>query len=282
MKAVLPALAGVLLCSIVLAAALAPAWRSDVDGGHQLWGGLEGLPNRGTLLIQAPRSAYTPDEVAAARNFLDHGGRLLVIEPTAPANSLLLALDVGLTAPGGLVFDPDVDAEGRFTAYATGTLGITQNVALARSQVVLGDGASLLSTGPFVWHDQDADGRPDVEEPRGAWSIAQLRSVGNGSALVLGSAALLDHPATRTAIAQWMADGGPLVVDARHIGGPDAFGATSTLAGHRPGAILALLVVGTLVAAAFVFAVRVQRVGGRRRRGPVDRQTLEILAELSD
>lgn len=279
MKALPGALALALLLGLVAAAGLAPALRfaQPAGDGHPLWGGLEGLPARGTLLIEAPRLAYTPAEAAALRGFLEGGGRVLVAEPSAAANSLLRAADIDIQAPGSLVFDPDVDPEGRFTVTASGVLDAQGTLPLASSQVILGGGQSLWSTGPFVWQDLDADGGPDLGEPRGSWSVARLVAIGNGSILVLGSPAL----AQQAVVQLWVAGGGPLLLDARHNAGPDALGAADALAGHNPGAILGVLVAGCLAAAGVAFGVRLRRIGGRRRRGPVDRQTLEILAELS-
>ena len=69
--------------------------------------------------------------------------------------------------------------------------------------------------------------------------------------------------------------------DRYHANAGDALDAGSLLAGHRPRTVAAGLAALGLVAGLVAFAVRVQRVGAaRRRRGPVDRQTLELLAEL--
>lgn len=276
--------AGLLLVLVAVAGAYPGRGVEDpATSGFSVWGGLRGLPANGTLVIDGPVRGYTLAEVEQLRTFLEDGGRLLVIEPTAPAISLLDALDVGITASPGLVFDPDLDVRDRFTVTPTGELGLVRTQSLVASQVVLGSARPVLLTGPFVWHDLDADGEPDLDEPRGTFSVARVQDVGDGSVLVLGSRDLLTKEPSGPLLQDWAAEQAPTVHDRYHGNAPDALDAASLLAGHRPATVAGLLVGLGLVAAGIALGVRIQRVtAARRRRGPVDRQTLELLAELAE
>lgn len=275
--------AGLLLVLVAVAGAYPGRDAQDpATDGFSLWGGLRGLPLNGTLVIDGPVRGYTQAEVEQLRTFLEDGGRMLVIEPTAPAISLLDALDVGVTASPGFVFDPDLDTRARFTVTPTGELGLDRTQSLAASQVVLGARPVLL-TGPFVWHDLDADGEPDLDEDRGTYSVAGIQDVGKGSILVLGSRDLIEKQPNGPVFEAWAAARAPTVHDRFHGNAPDALDAASLLAGHRPATISILLVAVALVAAGIALGLRIQRVtAARRRRGPVDRQTLELLAELAE
>jgi hypothetical protein len=285
MNALPAAIAAALLLLLVAFAGAWPGRDADEPAteGLSLWGGLRGLPETGTLVVDGPVRGYTLAEVEQLRSFLQGGGRMLVIEPTAPAISLLEALDVGVTASPGLVFDPDRDVRDRFTVTPTGELGLERTQALSASQVVEGAGRAVLLTGPFVWHDLDADGEPDLDEPRGTFSVARVQDVGDGAVLVLGSRALLEPGPSSAVLQAWATEVAPTVHDRAHGNAPDALDAGSLLAGHRPRTIAWGLGALALVAAAVALGVRIQRVGAaRRRRGPVDRQTLELLAELGE
>ena len=280
--------AAIAAAALLLLLAFAGAWPGrDAEGpktdGVSLWGGLRGLPGTGTLVVDGPVRGYTQAEVEQLRAFLERGGRLLVVEPTAPAVSLLAALDVGVEGSPGLVFDPDRDVRDRFVVRPTGELGLTRTQSLERSQVVGGSGRAVLTTGAFVWHDLDADGEPDLDEPRGSYAVARVQSVGAGEVLVLGSRELLENDPSGPILRAWAEAQPPTVHDRQHGNEPDALDAGSMLAGHRPRTIAVGLAALGLVAALVAFGVRIQRIGAaRRRRGPVDRQTLELLAELGD
>lgn len=280
--------AAVAAAALLLVLAVAGAYpgrgvEEPATDGVSLWAGLRGLPAAGTLVIDGPVRGYTTAEVEQLRAFLGNGGRLLVVEPTAPAVSLLDALDVGITASEGLVFDPDLDVRGRFLVSPTGELGLSRTQSLESSQVVTGSGRAVLLTGSFVWHDADADGEPDLDEPRGAWPVAMVQDVGQGAVLVVGSRDLLENPPSGPVLQDWAAAAAPTVHDRYHGNAPDALDAGGLLAGHRPRTLAVGLGALALVALAVAFGLRVRRVtAARRRRGPVDRQTLELLAELGE
>lgn len=281
------ATAAVAAALLLVASSLVPASRHDPPLAGRadvtLRGSLTELPPTGTLAIEGPTQAYAPDEVLALRSFLEGGGRLVVVEATPAAASLVHALGAGIEASTATLFDPDVDAQGRLTVTGTGALGASGPVALARTQVALG-GTPVLSSAPFAWRDDDRDGVPGLEEPRGTWSAAAVQAVGAGAILVVGSKALLD-PAAPTgtagpALRTWMKERGPLVADGAHSARDDPVGTTAVLAGQRPVTVALGLLAAAAVAAAVAWQVRLRRVRTAPRRGPVDKETLEILAEL--
>jgi hypothetical protein len=277
------AAAATLAIALLVASALVPVWRTQPpmasDADLTLWGSLEELPAEGTLVIDSPGQAYGRDEAAALDAFLERGGRVVVIEATPAAASLVHALGLGIEATPALVFDPDVDASGAFQVHATGALGVTRDTTLPRAQVVLG-GTPVLAMSPFAWRDDDRDGSPGLEEPRGAWSVVATQDAGEGAILVVGARSLLSEGPAAAPLTAWMTERGPLISDAGHVARDDPLGSTALLAGERPTTVALGLLAAGLVAAAVAWRVRLRRVGSKRRRGAVDRQTLEILAEL--
>jgi hypothetical protein len=269
------------LALLLLAGAALPAARTPeppVAAGQALWGSLESLPERGTLVLAAPARAYAPDEAEAVRSFLAGGGRLLVVGPTPAAASLLQAVGLGIEARASRVFDPDVDAGGRFAVTGSGLLAGVGEARIPEAQVVVG-GEPLASSGPFTWEDRNADGVPQVGEPRGSWPVAARATLGAGEAVVLGAPALLEHPEVRAALEPWMAQ--PVLADQGHRAPPEPLGMVALLSGEAAlaawGAVL-LLAAGGLAAA---WRVRVAKHRPRRRRAATrDWETLETLAEL--
>lgn len=275
------ATAAVAAAVLLVASSLVPASRHDPPraGASDLAirGSLTELPATGTLVVDGPTQPYSAAEVESLRAFLERGGRLAVVEATPAASSLVHALGAGIEASTATLFDPDVDAQGRLTVTGTGALGVSGPVALSRTQVALG-GAPVLVSSPFAWRDDDRDGVPGLEEPRGAWSAAAVQEIGAGAILVVGARSMLDlRP-----IASWLAERGPLVVDGAHSARDDPVGTTALLAGQRPVTVALALLLATLVAAAVAWQVRLRRHAPRRRRRPLDRETLEILAELGE
>ncbi len=275
MKAVAVALPGAFLLAMLLLSAGRDPGR-DVDGDAVvLWGGLESLPRDGTLVVAGPVRAYSPADVDAASAFVRGGGRIAFLDVTPEAASLVHALDIGVEAGPALVFDPDVDDEGRFVVTTTGTLGDVHALRVASSLVVFG-GSAVATTGPFAWADADADGTPDVREARGSWSVAALATAGTGEVLVLGTPELADDPAVQA----WLDAHGPLLIDHGQGAATDPLAARRALAGHEPSVFavpVAVLLLGAIVAG---FRLSAQRLIPRRRRRVVDPQTLELVAEL--
>lgn len=285
MKATAAALAAALLAAVLLADAALPVHRNQVetpgaDAARTTWGGLLDLPANGTLVVQGARYPYTPEEVLEVRAFLESGGRVLVADPSVPSASLVRALDVGIEVTPAKVFDPDIDAQARFTASGTGVLGVTGTTKLSSAHIILGDGDPFVVTGPFTWQDRNADGVPDLGEPRGSWAVARLREAGRGQLLVLGTSELLSDPLTADAIATWVRAGGDIVADGYHRSGGDPLDATPILAGHRSGAVATVLFATLLVGALVAWSVHARRITRRRRRRRADVETLEMLAEL--
>lgn len=246
-----------------------------------LWGELRDLP-RGTLVLDAPVRSYSEAEVAAVRAFLDDGGRLAVVSPSASAQSLLRAVDAGIEPSGATAFDPDVDAAGRMLATGTGALGVSGDLRLASSRIVDGDGEALVATGPFTWRDEDRDGVPDLGEERGSFALARVRPTGDGDGgvLVLGTRALLEDGVAAAPLSDWLAHQPPLLLDGSHRQAADPLDARPVLSGHRDAGVAAALVLLGLAGLAIAFRLQAHRIAPRRRRRRLDPQALELMAEL--
>jgi hypothetical protein len=252
------------------------------SGDVFLLGGLLDLPRSGTLIVEGATRGYSPEEIAAVRAFVERGGRLVVAGVTPASASFVRDLALGVEATPFLVFDPDVDGQGRFQLQATGSLGFTGAQLATQANVILGAGDAVLVTGPFVWQDRDGDGRPGLSEPRGSWSVARIVPAGVGSVLVLGNAGFLDAEPTRSALRAWMAERGPLIVDRGHQNQADPLDAAPLLAGHRPEAILVSLALLVMLTGVVAWRVQARRTATRARRRTVAPETLEMLAELRE
>lgn len=282
-KALMAAVPVAFLVAAVLASTAPDATPSNADlpPARQvvLWGELRDLPP-GTLVLDAPSRSYSAAEVEGVRDFLDRGGRLAVIAPSPAAESLLRAVDAGIQPSSADAFDPDVDGTGRFLAQGTGSLGITGDVRLEASRIVDGDGEALVVTAPFTWRDADRDQVPDLGEARGSWALARLRVAEGRTVLVLGTQDLLLAEPTASPLAAWLAEQPPLLVDGSHRQTPDPLGARPVLSGHRDGGVGVALLLVAAAGIAVTFRLKVLRVVARRRRPPLDPQTLELVAEL--
>lgn len=273
-------LATVLLGALLLASTVGtPSTTTLGSPDHVLWGGLEGLPHTGTLVLTPETPPPTTHGAAAARQFLERGGLVVVTEWSESTAAFVHWLDVGMEIGPALVFDPDADERGMFQVQATGAGGLSGSWMVSHARVVSGSGEALLSTGPFVWSDVGADGRPDLTDPRGPVAVARRLDVGAGELWVFGSGELLDDRMQIT-LAELQHDRGPLVVTVSSTSGLDALGARSFFAGEHAAWVWAALVGPGLLGALQAMRVQLRRVRPRRRRSPLDLQTLEILAEL--
>ncbi|HUR60840.1 MAG TPA: DUF4350 domain-containing protein [Candidatus Thermoplasmatota archaeon] len=286
MKGAPAALAAAAILLLVAASTALPVLRDGARPSHPgatwFWGSYASLPRNGTLVVESAAASFSPADVAALQAFLLRGGRLLVADVTASSASLVHDLDIGTEATASRVFDPDVDARGNLTLHASGVLGITGTQSARRANVLEGNGEPILSTGPFAWRDRDADGRPDVGEPRGAWTVAMLVQAGGGQVVVLGDPAFLRDAPSGPALQAWMRERGPLLVDGVHRAGLDPLGASPLLGGANPGPILLALAALLLVGGLTAFRVLVRRATPPRARRVPDTQTLELLAELPE
>ena len=280
-RAVLPALAAAGLALLLVAGAALPAARApppSLAGTELRWGPLESLPAGGTLVLESPARSYAPAEVEAVRRFVEGGGRLLVLGTTPAAASLLHAAGFGLDARTSQVFDPDVDGEGRFAVTGSGLLSGLGTARIGSARLVLG-GEPLAVTGPFTWEDRNADGVPQIQEPRGSWPVAARAPLGAGEVVALGSRDLLDHAPVRDALAAWAT--APVLADQGHRTAPDPLGMVPLLSGEAAAVAWGAVLLLALLGLGHAWRVRVRKARPRRRRTVArDWETLETLAEL--
>lgn len=240
------------------------------------WGLLAGLPASATLVVSNPVRDYDVSDVADIASFVGAGGRLLVTHPSAAAAGLLRGLGSGIEI-GAPVFDPDTDDAQRTLLIGAGELRSDATTWVARPTVLHG-GEPLLVTGPFVWEDRDDDRIPDIDEPRGLWSVAVQARSGAGYVIVLGHPDLLGDPILAPLLQGW---GDFVVLDAGHQTEPDVFGVTGALSGQAPAALVVLPVAVFLLGVGVALRMGIQRRTPRRGRRHSNRD-VEALAALGE
>ncbi|KAF5073473.1 MULTISPECIES: DUF4350 domain-containing protein [Methanoculleus] len=143
-----------------------------------------------TLLILAPGTEFTADEVGYCRAFLDAGGRIVVADEEGAANRFLT--DLGSTMrvrPGNLAsLERDHIDPGLFTTRVVGNASLfagAETVLVNRPAAVEG-GDPVLETSVLTWDDADGDGRPGARETFGTMVVCAQE----GNLTVLGDPSL--------------------------------------------------------------------------------------------
>lgn len=246
-----------------------------------LHGGLANLePASHGLLVLGGERAFSTDEVSAVRTFLSAGGRALIADDRGSARVFLDDLDLGVSIPGIGFFTPGYSKRPEFpVALSTGVLpSLPAEVVLNEPSIVDGRGDVVLRAPDLSWRDENGNGLPDLEETRGAWAVARLVRVGEGSLLVLGDPSIFTSDmdvvdrAAAEAFLGWLAEDGRLVlVDESHRASADPTRSAVLLAGLAPAWASPAILVGGLLAVALVtlkpWARRV-RAARRSPRGP--------------
>jgi hypothetical protein len=269
-----------------------PILTRDGDPVLILHGPLDRLePERHAVLIVGPQRAYQPDEAQRVRQFLQDGGRVLLADDTGSAKRLLERLDLGISIPGIPVYTPGYSKQTDFPVAQTTHLlpDLPETVVLNTASIVQGQGDDVLVTPAFAWLDTDADGRPDLDEPRGTYSLAKRIHVGQGQLLVIGDASILtpemQDEATVDALLQWLTREGQrtLLLDEGHRAAADPAQIAPLLAtgGNATLKVLALLL-GLAAAAAYTLGIRIRRRAPAKTRRPARRDRLQhlVLKEL--
>lgn len=140
------------------------------------------------LLIIAPDTPFTPDEVTALRSFLDRGNTVFIADETGASAELLSGLGSAISViPGNL---SSVDREyldpRSVIVYPTGEGPLTANVsalALNRPAAVSG-GDILLATSIFSWMDANGNGWIDGDEQISSSGVLAREAIGNGTLYV--------------------------------------------------------------------------------------------------
>lgn len=248
-------------------------------------GALAGLdPENHALLVVAPRLAYSDGEVAAVRDFIEQGGRVLVADLEGSGRVLVEDLGIGLRVPTARVFSTSyAERVDQPMAESTGVLSrMPAHVPLDRPGAVLGAGEPVLQAHPYSWLDTDQDGRPDLDEPRGAWAYARHLQVGAGAIVVLAAPELFlaaGHEAARDSFLDWLHEGHRTVLmDEGHRARGDPIGVAGLLAGQEPVRAVLLLAAVAAAAALVAFQPRLRRLRPRRRRRPTPRDAVRQAA----
>lgn len=253
-------------------------------------------PRQEALLIVGPRTSFSDTEVVHIELFLRQGGRVLIADDEGTGRGLLDRLDIDLHIPEGRIFSTSYQGDASFpVTESTDVLAtLPATVVLHEPRPVLGSaGQTLLLSHPLTWLDRNNDGRPDLDEPRGAFPLAKLVHLGAGQLVVIGDPDILTPrlqeanggPQVQEAFMQWLTQGGSriLVVDEGHRATADPLGVAPLLAGDAP--LRAALIVVAALAATFLvaFKVRVRRIGPNKKpqaARPTDAWERAVLGEL--
>lgn len=160
---------------------------------------LSGLPGHrdALLLIIAPGSPYTPEEVDALRAFLDDGNTVVIADETGESGSLLEGLGSSITLVPGNLSSIERGFSDPRTIIVTplsedpllsGVSSLTLNHASAVS-----GGEILLATTIFSWMDANGNGRLDHDELLGSYGVFSRDTIGNGTLYVLSDASLFSN-----------------------------------------------------------------------------------------
>lgn len=261
--------------------------RGDADVRFALARPLALDPARESVVLRALEVAYSPDEADALRAYIQHGGRVLLLDDSPIAQQLLDDLDVGIALSTVNAFTPAfVERPERPLVYSTGVLPLPASLTLV-DPVILQGGEPLLQTWPLAWRDNNANGRPDLDEPLGEQTVAARAAYGSGLIIVVGDPTVMDlQPEVARVLVDVLEEGGrTLVHDEAHRRQSDPLGAYKLLAG-RPGPLSGALIVLLVVSIAIIMVTAPKlrsRDRATRRLGSLDadpRIVQQVLGEL--
>lgn len=220
-------------------------------------------PERETLVVVAPRVAFSEGEVTAIRGFLHGGGRLLLADDSGVGRQLLEQLGAEVRLAGVPLYTPGFsEVPERVVTLSTGVLPALPKEVLLHRPVTVEGGLPLLGTPALTWHDVNGNGRPDLGEPLAPAAVAAIGTTPRGGSLmVVGHVDLLLQVSDASeALLAWAAEGGRvLVVDEAHRHGSDPLGLHPWLSGRASAfATTAMLMLAAGGVALVVFAPRVR------------------------
>jgi hypothetical protein len=141
------------------------------------------------LLIIAPNTSFSSEEILSLKEFLEKGNTLFVADETGAANSLLEGLGSSIRIFPGNISSIDVE----FTHFKA-VIGYSKNEDLLLSNVSsltfndpssLSGGDPLITTSILSWDDQNGNYRPDKDEPFSSFGILSRDAIGNGTLYIL-------------------------------------------------------------------------------------------------
>ena len=176
-----------------------PGWNgttsffSDLDRHHTLDANdpsaLAGQPRNATLLIIAPKRYPTAPELAAYRDFLRQGNRIILVDDFGTGNAILDGIGSTINIlPGNLSsLDRQYPDPGSVVAYrVTGEneFSLPADIALNYAAPLEG-GSPLILTSVLSWVDVNGDRRLNFGEDMGTFPVMAIETIGPGQVIVL-------------------------------------------------------------------------------------------------
>jgi hypothetical protein len=147
------------------------------------------------LLLIAPDTTFSPEDITALRGFLEGGNTLFIADETGTGNSLLQGFGSSITIQPGYLCSVDMEFRDPHLviATATGSDAILEGVSgiATNRPAVLEGGDMLLSSSFFSWMDVNGNNRIDTNESFSRYGILAREPVGNGMLYVLSDPSIL-------------------------------------------------------------------------------------------
>jgi hypothetical protein len=161
---------------------------------------LDDLPDvpQNTALMAIPNKDYSDEEMARLQQFVEGGGRLVLMDDYGYGNRILAHMGVGITFAGQPLLDPLFCYQNQQMPRATdfssqmqeqGISVITLDRATALSNV---DGSEAIAwSSPSSFLDLDDDGIWQEGEPKGPFPVAAEFRLGSGTVDVVASPGMM-------------------------------------------------------------------------------------------
>ncbi len=147
-----------------------------------------------TLFVVAPGRAPTADEAAAYRAFVRSGGTLVLADDFGAGNALLATVGSGMRLDQRNLSSMERAFElpaAPFGFPVEGeTLGANLTSIVFDHPVAVTGGTPFLTSSRLSWMDDDANGRPDLNESLGRFALAAREEIGAGTVVAVGDASL--------------------------------------------------------------------------------------------
>lgn len=190
-------------------------------------------PDGTVAVILTPDRAYTPQEVARVRAFVNDGGTLVVAEDFGQySNPLLDALGVDTSVDGRLLRDeryyyqsPNItvatDVERSQLTTGVDQLTLNHGTALVANTTEESETEILVNSSSFAYFDENRNAAFDENETIGQRPVATAEPVGEGRVIVIADPsmminAMLERPGNQQFVRNIFADHDRVVLDYSH------------------------------------------------------------------
>ncbi len=146
------------------------------------------------LMIVAPETDLSNQDIESLRSFLERGGVLIVADEYTRANNILRGLGSDMYVLGPVVVDPLYKyRSSRIVAGYSNAINVSSEIYLNYASALNIDPSSprcVIYTSPFSFLDTDLDGSRSPDEPVGPFCVAAYQRVGSGYLYVFSDSSL--------------------------------------------------------------------------------------------